>query len=209
MISPHHVSPSPRWLSGHLSAVALATLLPLSDATAQQGDNNPDLSAPESQYKDLDVVPPEEPWREGAVRLPSFPRENDLLAIRDLESDGYRVYLDRATLTESTDGVLRYTVVIVTRSGAANMFYEGVRCSSRELKTYAFATRAGAFRSLPSPPWVELWRLPKTGVNSVRRHLGSSYLCDRDGYPRTVDSIERISRGLYPIDRFHFNLHSE
>jgi len=63
-----------------------------------------------------------------------------------------RYGVDPATITITGDGVVRYVMVASSPSGAVNAFYEGVRCATAEMKTYARST-GGEWYVVQSPDW--------------------------------------------------------
>lgn len=60
--------------------------------------------------------------------------------------------VDTGTIAITGDGVVRYVVVASSPSGAVNAFYEGVRCSTAEMKTYARST-GGEWHVVSAPEW--------------------------------------------------------
>ena len=52
-----------------------------------------------------------------------------------------KVGIDPSTIMVGGDGVVRYVAVMTNSSGTSNAMYEGIRCLTGEVKTYA---RAGS-----------------------------------------------------------------
>ena len=77
--------------------------------------------------------------------------------------------IDPATIVVTPDGVVRYVVVARSARGAMNAFYEGIRCSSAEMKTYARYTD-GAWHNVEKPEWqaIKLMSSPHTRAIAVQ-----------------------------------------
>ncbi len=117
-----------------------------------------------------------EPWKEGESTLPPYPEEADLIEY-EVEGEGsaFHYYVDGKHLAIGNDGVVRYTLVIVSRQGARNVFFEGLRCDADEYKTYAFGTSRDQFRPMKSPVWM---RLRGNTRSAYRQQLRQYFLCD-------------------------------
>ena len=64
--------------------------------------------------------------------------------------------IDPATLAITPDGIVRYVMVAVSPSGAVNAFYEGIRCATGEVKSYARANASGVWTIVKTPEWRRL-----------------------------------------------------
>ena len=58
-----------------------------------------------------------------------------------------------SVLISKVDGVLRYVMVAFSASGSKNVMYEGLRCSTGEVKTYARYTPDGRWVPVAEPQW--------------------------------------------------------
>ncbi len=68
-----------------------------------------------------------------------------------------KVGIDPTTLTVgATDSVVRYVVVMRNASGSLNVAYEGIRCTTGEVKTYARVNAAGQWVNNEQAPWKEM-----------------------------------------------------
>lgn len=61
--------------------------------------------------------------------------------------------VDPETITVGTDGVVHYVVVMRNASGSTTAAFEGIRCSTDEVKTYARFNDAGQWVALTNPAW--------------------------------------------------------
>ena len=78
-----------------------------------------------------------EEWKEERTDFPSYPRDADLIRF-EVAGSAYEHYIDRASLSLGRDEVLRYTVVLEA-GRARNVLYEGIRCETREYRTFGYA----------------------------------------------------------------------
>ena len=149
-------------------------------------------------------------WSEDKVKVPPPPAEDAGLAELRLDHlpKGFRAYLDPAAVElNPIDRVLRYWLVV--RSGSASTAtYEGVNCSTREYKVYAFGDPRSpeGFRPARNPQWQP--------VGFVRRsdhhwELFDTVLCS-GSTPRDASGIAAAVGGYYqrarPLSEYSENL---
>lgn len=120
-----------------LTGLLLATSLPMGWAQSGNGLDN------------LDWVEDKEP------PPPAFSKDRALpLDMPNFVS--VRVAIDPATVQVGNDGVVRYVVVMSNASGTVNAVYEGIRCASDQVKTYARAGSSGTWSLVSNPAWRDL-----------------------------------------------------
>lgn len=162
----------------------LATVAPLALAQQSYMDEIQDQNA--STY--------EEAWKEdNQIKFPPLPKPDNLVAL-DAEAigSGYEYFVDAESLSLGEDKVLRYSVVLESGTGVRNTFYEGIRCETREVKTYGYASRQGGFKSVASSPWK---RIRRRGAYAHQHLLAEVYVCDREGWPITEKQVrERLAQ---------------
>jgi hypothetical protein len=135
-------------------------------------------------------IPPA-PWREQAAELPAYPQQDRLLEVAVSSGDyPYRVYVDPESVTVGDDRVVRYAVVVASLAGARNVAYEGLRCSTREYRRYAYGT-SGGWQTLDDAPWE---RIRESGMGQYRFELYRDYLCDTTSDILKRDEILRRLR---------------
>ena len=99
-------------------------------------------------------------WRELETPAPPALRTDGLLKF-DVSVSSELIYgVDPASIAIGEDGVIRYVMVATSRTGAINALYEGVRCTTGEVKTYARWNPAppGAWIMATQPEWRQLFR---------------------------------------------------
>ena len=107
-------------------------------------------------------VPPDHPdWKEIDAPPPPALRTQGLIPL-EVIGNSLRFGVDPASVSVGTDSVVRYVVVATSSTGTVNGMYEGIRCSTGEVKIYA--------RHNPDSGWVPAkgsdWRELRTTPNS-------------------------------------------
>jgi CNP1-like family len=95
-------------------------------------------------------------WQESDVPTPPVVNDKDLIPIDMPANLALRFGVDPKTLTITNDGVVRYVVVASNDRGARNVMYEGVRCATDEVKTYARQDSTGKWTADTQAQWRPL-----------------------------------------------------
>lgn len=170
-----------------MAAISLGVLLPVA-VPAEEGPQIPFVER--------------EPWKEQAFELPAYPDGQHYVSV-PLQIAGSRLEMsiDEPSLVIGEDGVVRYVMLLRAPSGSENLFYEGIRCSTREWRTYAYGDSAGTWRTVEGGEWAPIRNL---GVERYRERLYRYYLCDPAmGTLRRAEMLRRMRYGLPSDDRFH------
>ncbi len=97
---------------------------------------------------------PEDPdWKESEAPTPPAFSVDKLLPLAMPPYVSLTFGIDPATLTIAADGIVRYVVVARNAGGSINAMYEGIRCSTGEVKTYARAGNSGVWSVVTEPQW--------------------------------------------------------
>lgn len=162
-----------------LPLLFLATLLPGTTGGAAPYENDDDEPAP---------------WTEDVKPLPAPPHEDDLIPLAvDGPQRNFKHYIDGKSLATHVDGVVTYTTVIASDSGAKNILFEGIRCDMGRYKTYAYGNGAGGFQPSLASSWQKI--LTRSGPTNYRSELLRYYLCDARGFPLQPEAIiERLKQ---------------
>ena len=67
-----------------------------------------------------------------------------------------KIGIDPNTIKVGDDGVVRYVAVMTNASGNSNAVYEGLRCLTGEVKTYARAGSSGVWSPASNPVWRDV-----------------------------------------------------
>ncbi|WP_334133768.1 CNP1-like family protein [Tepidimonas sp.] len=104
------------------------------------------------------LTDPNRDWREAEAPPPPALRTEGLVPFTPSVASELRFGLDPDSLTLGPDGVIRYVIVARSASGAINAWYEGLRCATAQVKTYAHWNPGppGQWRPNPNPAWRNL-----------------------------------------------------
>lgn len=95
-------------------------------------------------------------WKESdAPAAPAF-KTTALIAIDMPHYVTLKFGIDPDTLRITPDGIVRYVMVAVNASGSVNAMYEGIRCATGNVKTYARAGNNGLWSVVKEPEWRNL-----------------------------------------------------
>jgi len=128
-------------------------------------------------------------WKESQVVVPVYPREEHLLNVPLPDSHNLKLYLDEHSISRLPDGAIRFSLVVESPSGARNVFYDGIRCETREYKTYAYGTVDGKFQQVHGSVWREF---PDYETNAFRKYLSRHIVCDGHNSARLPQEIIRL-----------------
>ncbi|MBK9238120.1 MAG: CNP1-like family protein [Rhodoferax sp.] len=95
-------------------------------------------------------------WQESDVPAPPVVIGKDLIPIDMPANLALRFGVDPKTLTITNDGVVRYVMVASNDQGARNVMYEGVRCATGEVRTYARQDSTGQWTADAQAQWRPL-----------------------------------------------------
>lgn len=113
-------------------------------------------------------------WREVELQLPAAPKQENLLPFYVSAATDNRFFIDGASLSVGSDGVIRYTLLVLTAQGARNVSYEGIRCATRERRIYASGRLDGSWSKSRNNEWV---RILDEYANRHRAALYLEYFC--------------------------------
>lgn len=137
----------------------------------------------------------EKPWVEIAAQLPPYPKDENLLSLYVSAATDNRFFVDAASISTGEDGVVRYTMIVRSPSGADNVSFEGIRCASRERKLYAFGRKEGSWSRARASKWE-----PIRFQDRNRHHhmLYDDFFCPNGiivkDAPEAVDLLKRSFR---------------
>jgi hypothetical protein len=128
-------------------------------------------------------------WVEVVPQTPSVPNDADLVPFYVSPATQFRFFVDTHSLSIGTDGVVHYTLIARSPQGAQNASFEGMRCTKRLYKVYAYLGPKG-FDERPSPEWT---RISEADANRQRASLYKDYFCvsGRPGHVKDlVDALK-------------------
>jgi hypothetical protein len=134
------------------------------------------------------------PWDAQKPLLPPAPKSGDLVPFY-VGPTPFAFFVDRASVKVGQDGVVRYTLIARSRSGATNVSYEGIRCATYSRRAYAFGEPDGNWSQARNAQWVPIDRLaadPQTA-------LANDFFCpDRGPVRTTEEALRALALGNRP-----------
>jgi hypothetical protein len=127
--------------------------------------------------------------------LPAYPQEGNLLPFFVSAASNFEFYVDGASLAIGEDGVVRYVLVARSAQGAESVSFEGIRCSTSEVRLYATGTGARGWTRSASP-----WRrIAPRSVQRWHNALRDEYFCPL-GNPihSPAEGVAALRRGGHP-----------
>lgn len=115
----------------------------------------------------------EKPWEEVAIQIPPYPVASNMIRFKVGAVADTTFLIDSESLSVAADGVIRYTLEVVSPSGARNVSYEGMRCATGERRFYAFGRADRTWSKARGNQWV---RISGTS-NNHHVELFSNYFC--------------------------------
>jgi hypothetical protein len=76
-------------------------------------------------------------WKEGDVQLPAYPKPENLIGFEVVAMRNFRFFVDSESITPAQNGVVYYTLVARSGSGAESVMHIGVRCATGEQRLFA------------------------------------------------------------------------
>lgn len=116
----------------------------------------------------------DKPWQEVAIQLPAAPVQRNLFPIFVSATTTQAFAVDANSLTLGADGVIRYTLVASSPSGAKSISHEGIRCTSFEKKIYAFGQPDGSWTRSRKDKWEPI---RSNAANRQHAALAQDYFC--------------------------------
>lgn len=135
-------------------------------------------------------------WEEAEVQLPAPPKESDLKAFYVSAVTDNRFFVDPASISVGNDGVVRYTLLVLTSGGVRNLTFEGMRCETRERRLYAVGRSDGTWSKSRNKQWERI----REAVNN-RHHaaLFQEYFCPGGVIVRDAEEArDALRRGGHP-----------
>lgn len=135
----------------------------------------------------------EKPWEEIEVQLPAYPVTGSMIRFQVGAVEGSTFLIDSESLSVGADGVIRYTLEVVSSSGARNVSYEGMRCATAERRFYAFGRGDKTWSKARGNQWVRI----RGTSNNHHVELFSNYFCP-PGAPAVTskeDALGALQRG--------------
>ncbi len=163
------------------------------------------LPAYSQEYQENDVE--DFVWKEGATNLPDYPADKDLIEVAGPPTyRNYKYLVDEKSLQVGADDVVRFTLVIRSPNGADNVMYDGLRCSTSEIKNYAYGSTDKQGKKVFYPRSKPLWKpISETGVMGYSKVFAINYFCNFDGFVlKRHEIIQNMKYGKGNVDGLYY-----
>lgn len=130
--------------------------------------------------------------------LPALPDNADLLPFEVSKQTALTFAIDPKSVSIGKDGVIRYTAVITSASGARNVRYEGLRCEDgHQWRMYAAVDEDGTgWDRETNTEWAQVeWN----SLNAYHAALAQDYFCNfssLNGDAKTIVQNLRYKRTI-------------
>ena len=135
-------------------------------------------------------------WQEIAVQLPAPPTPEHLIPFYVSATATQTFAVDEKSLDIGKDGVIRFTLVSTSPSGAKNISYEGIRCASFEKKSYAYGRDDGSWSRSRRDQWEPIVR---NAANRQHGVLAVDFFCDGKSVAGDRQTLLKRLRSNQPI----------
>lgn len=131
---------------------------------------------------------PSKLWVENEYVLPAPPLPERLHGFYVGAATDNRFFVDVASLSVGSDGVVRYTLVVLSPGGGRNVTFEGIRCETKERRIYATGHLDGEWSRSRSVQWV---RIQEVYGNRHHAALYLDYFCPAGIVVGSVDEARQ------------------
>jgi len=138
------------------------------------------------------------PWKEQKGAIPAVSLQALKKLIIDHGPINASIYLDQNSIqVNKKDRVVRYWIAIKSGERIGSLNYEGLRCSTGEYRSYAYASPQSSTQITPlkNSRWKSI---RPEGSRDYHRELAKNYLCST-GVPRTLEGIRASLGGNYEL----------
>jgi len=112
---------------------------------------------------------------ESPVVLPAPVQKNNLLPFYVSPTTTLDFAIDAKSVSVTEEGIVRFVLVVTSQSGASNISYEGIRCSTGEKKLYAIGQINGSWSVARKDVWDTII---DRGINRQHAALAKDYFCE-------------------------------
>ncbi|GJL75022.1 MAG TPA: CNP1-like family protein [Nitrosomonas sp.] len=154
------------------------------------------LTACAAKQEFKDEFDSEKKWTEQLAQLPPYPEAGNLIAVDVGTISDYQHFVDATSISIGKDGVIRFTLITESSSGAMNISFEGIRCATSERKLYAI----GRDDKTWSEPRISEWQ-PLSFVRQfyAQRELTKNIFCPNGQLVSNREkAISALKKGIHP-----------
>jgi len=132
-------------------------------------------------------------WKESEVPAPPAFSKDHLLMVDMPRYVTLKFGVDPATLAIMPEGIVRYVMVAVNGNGSVSAMYEGIRCATGQVKTYARSSSSGSWSAMQDPQWNDL-----NGTQPSKHALAFARQGACDSRATAASTVADIIRAMKP-----------
>lgn len=137
-------------------------------------------------------------WQELDLQLPKYPSPDKLLKFRVTPSN-FEFFIDADSLSVGSDGIVRFALLARSASGAENVTFEGLRCFTRERRTYAFGQLDKSWSKARVSEWKPIGIADRSPQFAA---LWNDYFCPAGTIiPNAKEGLDALKWGIHPRAR--------
>ena len=137
----------------------------------------------------------DKPWIEQLTQVPAYPDSKDLISFH-INNTSNQHFVDATSIRVGQDGVIRFSLVVKSSAGAANVSYEGIRCATSERKLYAIGRDD---RTWTQPRVAEWQKLDFVRQFYAQRELAKNIFCPQQQIvSNPEEAIQALKAGVNP-----------
>ncbi len=137
----------------------------------------------------------DKPWIEQLTQVPAYPNTTDLIPFHITNSSNQH-FVDTTSIKVGQDGVIRFSLVVKSSAGAANVSYEGIRCATSERKLYAIGRDD---KTWAQPRVAEWQKLDYVRQFYAQRELARNIFCPQQQIvSNPEEAIQALKAGVNP-----------
>lgn len=138
-------------------------------------------------------------WVEVQSQLPPYPKPENYLPFKVNAVTPFDFFVDAKSVSIGNDGVVRYSLIAKSTGGALNISFEGMRCSGRQYRVYAFGRSDNTWSKARSSRWQPL---SQDAGDVQRAMLYSDFFCPGDNIVATAErGLQALKNGGRPPTR--------
>jgi hypothetical protein len=125
--------------------------------------------------------------------FPEFPKPENYLPLQVNMTTSFTFYVDAKSVSVGKDGVVRYSLIARSTEGVLNISFEGIRCSTRQFRVYAYGRPDNTWSEARISQWQPI---PPDTRNAQRAVLYGDYFCPtRDIIGSAEEGVRALRRG--------------
>lgn len=138
----------------------------------------------------------DKPWVEQLAQIPPYPDEKNLMTFNAGAVTTNQYFVDKTSIKVGEDGVIRFSLVIKSSTGASNVSYEGIRCATSERKLYALGRDDKTWTQPRASEWQKLDFVRQF---YAQRELSKNIFCPNQQIVSTTEeAIQALKAGMHP-----------